>query len=550
LLAHYLKPDEQIVRFLLGQDGLDPRLAEFCEILAPAVSFEDLTLKDELKEALPAVVIQAREERYPLRFYFQGPHGVDKRQAAEALAYEAGALLLTVDLARTLDTNAGFDQILRLIFREAWFQNAILFLDNMDLFFSRDRTHQHSRLLEVLTTDRGITILAGAKPWLPAARVPTGTITVRFDIPNFKQRRICWQAKLKEAGFTLNGRKLDVLAGRFRLTPGQVAEAVTVASNHARWRTGCESTRNSSQRSNGQPTIDDFLIAARAQSGHDLETLVRKIEPIHAWDDIVLPEETITQLQEICQWIKHRHRVLGEWGFDRKLSLGKGVNALFAGPSGTGKTMTAEIIANELGLDLYKIDLAGIVSKYIGETERNLDRIFGAAEDSNAILFFDEADALFGKRSEVRDSHDRYANIEISYLLQKMEEFGGKNGAGIAILCTNLHQNLDESFVRRLAFTVHFAFPDEASRRAIWKKIWPPETPLTDDLDLDFVAGQFKLSGGNIKNIALAAAFLAAEDGGHVAMTHVLRATQREYQKMGKIMTKEDLNPCHQEILL
>lgn len=549
LLAHYLKLDEQILRFLLGQDGLDPRLAECCEILEPAVSFENLTLEDGLKKSLPAAVFQARQERYPLRFYFQGPHGVGKHQVAKALAYEVGALLMTADLAQILDTKAGFDQILRLIFREAWFQNAVLFLNDVDLFFGKDRTHQHNRILEVLSTDMGITILAGAKPWLPAARLPTGTITIRFDIPGFKRRRICWQANLKKAGFSLNGRKLDVLAGRFRLTPGQVIEAVTVASNHARWRAGRKSVKNSSSRNNGQPTFDDLLTAARAQSGHDLETLARKIEPIYTWDDIVLPEDTITQLQEICQWIKHRHRVLGEWGFDRKLSLGKGANALFAGPSGTGKTMAAEIIANELGLDLYKIDLAGVVSKYIGETERNLDRIFSAAENSNAILFFDEADALFGKRSEVRDSHDRYANIEISYLLQKMEEYGGKNGSGIAILCSNLQQNLDESFLRRLAFTVHFSFPDEISRRAIWKIIWPPETPLTEDLDLDFVADQFKLSGGNIKNIALAAAFLAAGDGGHVAMKHVLRATQREYQKMGKILAKEDLNPIHQEIL-
>jgi SpoVK/Ycf46/Vps4 family AAA+-type ATPase len=236
----------------------------------------------------------------------------------------------------------------------------------------------------------------------------------------------------------------------------------------------------------------------------------------------------------------HQQRVLGTWGFDRKLSQGKGVNVLFAGPSGTGKTMAAEIIANELGLDLYKIDLSGIVSKYIGETEKNLDRIFRAAENANAILFFDEADALFGKRSEVRDSHDRYANLEISYLLQKMEAY-----AGIAILATNLRQNLDDAFVRRLAFTVHFPFPDETSRRRVWAGIWPAETPLAADVDLAFLARQFKLSGGNIKNIALAAAFLAAEDGGRVTMAHLLQATRREYQKLGKVLSDTELNGAH-----
>jgi SpoVK/Ycf46/Vps4 family AAA+-type ATPase len=205
--------------------------------------------------------------------------------------------------------------------------------------------------------------------------------------------------------------------------------------------------------------------------------------------------------------------------------------------------MAAEVIANALGVDLYKIDLAGVVSKYIGETEKNLDRIFSAAENANAILFFDEADALFGKRSEVHDAHDRYANIEISYLLQKMEEYDG-----IAILATNLRQNLDEAFVRRLAFTVHFPFPDEQSRRRIWQGIWPAALPLANSsvdsmqaVDLDFMARQFKLSGGNIRNIALAASFLAAHDGRVVSMAHLRQATRREYQKLGKTLSEDEL---------
>jgi SpoVK/Ycf46/Vps4 family AAA+-type ATPase len=210
---------------------------------------------------------------------------------------------------------------------------------------------------------------------------------------------------------------------------------------------------------------------------------------------------------------------------------------------GGAERHAAEVIASAVGLDLYKIDLAGVVSKYIGETEKNLDRIFTAAENANAILLFDEADALFGKRSEVRDSHDRYANVEISYLLQKMEEY-----EGIAILATNLRQNLDEAFVRRLAFTVHFPFPDEESRRRIWQGIWPAALPLAGPsagsgqaVDLDVLARQFKLSGGNIRNIALAAAFLAAEDGQVVSRAHLRQATRREYQKLGKTLTEDEL---------
>jgi SpoVK/Ycf46/Vps4 family AAA+-type ATPase len=213
--------------------------------------------------------------------------------------------------------------------------------------------------------------------------------------------------------------------------------------------------------------------------------------------------------------------VLEGWGFGQKLSYGKGVNVLFAGPSGVGKTMAAEIIANELRLDLYRIHLARVVSKYIGETEKNLDMIFTAAAHANAVLFLDEADALFGKRSEVKGSHDRYANLEISYLLQKMERF-----EGATILATNLCQNLDEALTRRLAFVVHFPFPDEAMRRRIWARIWPSSAPLSDDVDLDALAGQLKLSGGAIKNVALAAAFVAATDGGKVTAEHVRRAAR------------------------
>ncbi|MCZ6654243.1 MAG: ATP-binding protein [Planctomycetota bacterium] len=233
--------------------------------------------------------------------------------------------------------------------------------------------------------------------------------------------------------------------------------------------------------------------------------------------------------------MRFRHLVYGNWGFDRKLSLGKGINVLFSGSPGTGKTMAAEVLATELSLDLFKIDLSQIVRKYIGETEKNLNRVFDEARASNAILFFDEADALFGKRSEVRDSHDRYANIEIAYLLQKMEEY-----EGLSVLATNLKKNLDEAFTRRLSFITDFPFPDEQSRLRIWQSTWPPELPLGEGLDLVYMAKQYRLSGGSIKNIAVAAAFLAAERGEKVQTAHLIRATRREFQKMGKPLTQHE----------
>ena len=202
--------------------------------------------------------------------------------------------------------------------------------------------------------------------------------------------------------------------------------------------------------------------------------------------------------------------------------------------------VAAEIIARDLGLELYKIDLSAVVSKYIGDTEKNLAKIFAEAETANAILFFDEADALFGKRSEVKDSHDRYANIEISYLLQKMEMF-----EGVAILATNLRKNMDEAFVRRLAFTVHFPFPEADHRLRIWRTIWPEALPVAEAVDLDFMARRFRLTGGNIKNIALAAAFLAADDGRRVTMDHLIRATRQEFHKIGKACVKTDFEPYY-----
>jgi SpoVK/Ycf46/Vps4 family AAA+-type ATPase len=439
-----------------------------------------------------------------------------------------------------------FAQTLKVLFREAWFQDALLFLDGLDAIRSLPGRAGLEDLLDELAETGGITIIAGTTPWCGSKRRAFDVATVSFRLPEFEARRTQWRANLEARGLSVSESTLDALADRFRMSTVQIADAVSAACNRAELHASSKASTSISATSGvvaerasatASPAVEDLFAGARAQSGDALAALAHRIDPRYTWKDLVLPLDSVAQLHEICQRVAHRQRVLGEWGFDRKLSLGKGVNALFVGPPGTGKTMAAEIIANELKLDLYRIDLAGVVSKYIGETEKNLDRVFSAAEDSNAILFFDEADALFGKRSEVRDSHDRYANLEISYLLQKMEEH-----EGVAILATNLRQNLDDAFMRRVAFTVHFPFPDESSRRRIWEQIWPPETPLADDVDFDVMARQFRLSGGNIKNIALASAFLAAEDGGRVVMAHLRQATRREHQKMGKTLLEAEVH--------
>jgi SpoVK/Ycf46/Vps4 family AAA+-type ATPase len=261
-----------------------------------------------------------------------------------------------------------------------------------------------------------------------------------------------------------------------------------------------------------------------------MDELAQHIEPLASWDDLVLPEPQRATLHEIAAHVRRMPVVYGDWGFAGKSTRGLGISALFSGASGTGKTMAAEVLANELALDLYRIDLSAVVSKYIGETEKNLRRLFDAAEETGAILLFDEADALFGKRSEVKDSHDRYANIEVSYLLQRMEAY-----RGLAILTTNFRSALDPAFLRRLRFIVNFPFPDTAQRAEIWRRVFPAQTPVGG---IDFGRlSQLNLAGGNIRNIAMNAAFLAADTGDPVRMSHLLAAARGEYAKLEKPMT-------------
>jgi SpoVK/Ycf46/Vps4 family AAA+-type ATPase len=254
------------------------------------------------------------------------------------------------------------------------------------------------------------------------------------------------------------------------------------------------------------------------------------VTPRRGWDDLILPADQKQQLSELAARYRQRGRVYDMWGF-QPIPSG-GIVALFSGASGTGKTLAAEVIAGELGLDLYKVDLSAVVSKYIGETEKNLGRIFEAAAAGDLVLFFDEADALFGKRSEVSDAHDRYANIEVAYLLQRLETYDG-----LVVMATNLQRNIDQAFLRRISLAVDFALPDETQRRAIWLRSFPAAAPV-EDLDVDFLARNFKVTGGVIRNAALTAAFLGAEEGDVISMEHIAIALKREFQKLGRLRTE------------
>jgi hypothetical protein len=347
-------------------------------------------------------------------------------------------------------------------------------------------------------------------------------IVVEIPLPSYAERRKAWTA--------LSGAE-DVgdAAAKFRLSIGQIADAAEVARLAAR------------ARGDETPLPADLDLGARQASSTKLAELASRLDPVFSWPDLVLPDRQLDVLKSISAYLRHRDLVLSEWGYERTVARNQGLKVLFAGESGTGKTMSAQVLGHELGLDLFRIDLATVVSKYIGETEKNLDRIFAAAQGSNAILFFDEADALFGKRSEVRDSHDRYANIEVAYLLQKMEGY-----AGAVILATNFRQNLDDAFLRRLDVVVDFPFPEAEDRRRIWELLLPDTAPLNrEDIDVGFLAQQFKLSGGGIRNCSLAAAFMAAEDGGGIGMRHLIRAVALEYGKLGRLTLESDFERFH-----
>jgi SpoVK/Ycf46/Vps4 family AAA+-type ATPase len=352
------------------------------------------------------------------------------------------------------------------------------------------------------------------------------------SMPPYPVRLALWERALADA--SIPRAELAPIADGFRLGPARIDDAASEAIRAAALRDGGGS----------RPTAEDLRAAARAQSSRALHGLADKVEPVYSWEDIVLPARVMQGLRAVCASVTYRHVVYSEWGFDRRLAHGRGVNALFAGASGTGKTMASQIIARELGLDLYAIDLSTVVSKYIGETERNLRQIFRAAEWCNAILFFDEADALFGKRSEVRDAHDRYANIEVAFLLQQMEQY-----SGIVILATNLAKNLDDAFTRRMEHTLEFPMPDNRHRERIWRRIFPPEAPLAPDVDFAFLGQRFELSGGNIRNAALAAAYRAADAGRRIEMRDLVRGVARELDKLSQLPSRSAFGPYYDLIL-
>jgi AAA+ superfamily predicted ATPase len=527
MLRHELVPDDQVVAMLLGASRPDRRLSGVCELIVPSTSLADLVLRGEPLCHLPDVVVRAGRNASSLNLHLMGPPGTGKRLVAEALAAELGKTLLSVDVHLAVARGDDAASVVALALREAWFRSAVPYLRGIDSLIDEPHGVELDRLMRALGHDAGLVILGGnlALPpsphalddrWRPTLRVPMARLGAR-------DRRRAWRIALAARGIALEEPDLATISRRFRLRVDQVVGASVDAAGELLRRAAL------GRAADPEETADVIAGAARAESRLEFGRLASRVDPRSGWDDLVVPPDVRAHLEEMARAISHREHVMEAWGFADRLSRGRGVNALFAGPPGTGKTMAAEVLAGELGLDLFAIDLSAIVSKYIGDTEKNLDRLFEEARAGDAILLFDEADALFGRRSEVRDAHDRYANIEVSHLLQLMEAH-----EGVAILATNLRENLDDAFARRLAFTIEFPFPDEDARRRIWERVWPSRIPLATDVDPHVLGRRLRLSGGSIRNVALAAAYLAAAEGTAVSMEHILHGARREDQKLGR----------------
>jgi len=509
-LGRTLRIPDQVAAFLLGSDTVDRDLADASE----PITSDTRTASVPLARALASGVRLA---------YLRAMPGSAAASAALGAASMAGPVVLSVDLARVSRQANPRDLVARTLL-EARLRWAIVVAGPIDPLLEREST----TLSDLADADSPV-VLYGDRAWEPAW---SRNVPLQLDAPVLEpeDRETLWRRALEmRTDVPGNGHVSGYLGATqaFHLTPPQIDRAI-------------ESGLLVARAENRDVGARDFQAGARRQNAAGLERLARRVEAAAGWDDLVVPAGVASQLHELGARARHRDRVLGEWRIGGRSSRGRGITALFAGESGTGKTLAAEVIARDLGLDLYVIDLSTVVDKYIGETEKNLERIFTEADRVNGVLLFDEADAIFGKRSEVRDARDRYANVEVAYLLQRMERF-----EGLAILTTNLRANLDESFTRRIDVIVDFPTPDAAARRALWRMHLPDRLPQAPDVDLSFLADRFSLSGGEIRNICLTAAYLAAESDSPVGMADLIRATGREYRKLGRLTLEVEFGPYH-----
>jgi hypothetical protein len=514
-----LRIDERILHYLNGVFYLDERLQGLIE----KVSGNPLIPPSHQKLVQRITALWAEYRVSPRPIVQLCGRGSESEAIAFAACKSINAQLHLLRAADISTNPAEREALARLWEREALLMNSVLLVDCHELDSNVLRP-----LLRFLASVQTRVIISARDSIALGFRRSQLRLEVQ-PITQDEQQQL-WQHLLGDRVAEVNGH-LDALTAQFHLSPQAIQQVCQEAI--AQEEVGYQASEPEKQKLNTSLSTS-LWSACRVYARPRLDELAQRIPAIATWDDLVLPEAQKQLLREIAAQVRQRVTVYDRWQFALRGANGLGISALFAGSSGTGKTMSAEVLAQELQLDLYRIDLSQVVSKYIGETEKNLRRVFDAAETGGVILLFDEADALFGKRSEVRDSHDRYANIEVSYLLQRMEAY-----RGLAILTTNFKDAIDSAFMRRIRFVVQFPFPEVEQRAEIWQRIFPKQLP-TEGLDF-FKLARLNVAGGNIRNIALNAAFLAADRGESVQMVHLLQAAQSEYTKLEKVLTEAEV---------
>lgn len=520
-----LRIDERILHYLTGTQYLDERLVGIVEPLYFADNL--VPSQQAIAEKIAAVLSHSKTNLLPI-IQLCGIEAGNKRAIAFAVTQILG-LNISVMAARVVPTVPNeLDNLIRLWSREIILSGSAMLLDCDEIDMSDTaRVNAISHLSDRIN---GILIVSSREGMRISQRA-----AIRFEVnkPTSNEQQTVWQETLAELA-PQNG-QVKTLVNQFNLSAATIRAACAEATGYLSQNGDMGITQKADEEFSLTPPLPNILWdACRVQARPRLDELAQRIEPAAHWEDLILPQAQKQILIDVATHVRQRGKVYETWGFGGKSARGLGISALFAGASGTGKTLAAEVLANTLRLDLYRIDLSSVVSKYIGETEKNLRQVFDAAEQGGVILLFDEADALFGKRSEVKDARDRYANIEVSYLLQRMECY-----PGLAILTTNLKSSIDTAFMRRIRFVVQFPFPNAVQRAEIWRQIFPSDTP-TQGLDAIQLA-QLSVAGGNIRNIALNAAFLAADAEEAVQMKHLLRAAQSEYAKLEKPLTEAEV---------
>jgi SpoVK/Ycf46/Vps4 family AAA+-type ATPase len=447
-----------------------------------------------------------------------GAPGVGRKSIAGAAARALGRPLLVVDLAELPVEVRGLDKALIPLIREAQMQGAVLVIDRAHDYADREgEAWIYPRLTELLRRVQTPLVIAAEKT--PSWITRIGRVPMSFDVPfpTIEVQRRLWVRHLPPGLRLAPDLSLDALVKRYSATGASIKEA-------------CEELGRLDvvlQRG-GIVTESQIIDVVRTRLAHRLSSLATAVGTTLEWSDVILPDEVLGPVFEFLNYAAHRSKVFGDWGFDRKLPYGRGLSALFAGPPGTGKTMICSLLAKELGLELYRIDLSQVVNKYIGETEKNLGRVFDEAARGQVMLLFDEADSLFAKRTEVKSSHDRYANLEVNYLLQRMESH-----EGVVVMTTNAETAIDPAFRRRIRFRIRFPAPDEQQRLQLWQGMMPKQAQVAPDLDLRAIAQRFPLAGGNIMNALVRAATAAQADGSAIMQHHLMRAAELEYGEMG-----------------